>query len=473
MSNPASKQMADGAIIARALAAPAMSERRWEAAENNRLNRAHWRGAMDQPVNVDISTDLATLRTRSTYEARRNPTVAGVIDTYSKDVSGREGPMLLVVCDDPDYASAAQDLWWEWFQNPDVAGRIGGVDYIRLWVLNCFQCGEFLAQKVTERDRPGPGVDAAQVHPPAAARDADGAGVRARRPAGDPADRGRPPARILHHRPDQNGGLPPQHRQIQDDRRAGHDPRVPRHRGRPGPRDPVARHPLESTGELRDFDAEVLDAARSAANQAVFWYTEHVDAKYMPVNEIADVERRQQQTGPPGWKPAMLTPTQPGPNYTEFRDEKLRDIGRPIGMPLMMIKLGSEEHNFSSARFDGEIYKRGIACTREWLERRVLNRLVTEVLREGELFATANPNWKYAALRRRPKDVEFLWIWPPLAHVDPEKQAAEEQTRMASGTLSFDEACAAAGKNPDTQIKKLGEIVKKFAEPPASRRRRG
>jgi capsid protein len=79
------------------------------------------------------------------------------------------------------------------------------------------------------------------------------------------------------------------------------------------------------------------------------------------------------------------------------------------------------------------------------------------------LFATANPNWKYAALRRRPADVEFVWIWPPLAHVDPEKQAAEEQTRMASGTLSFDEACAAAGKNPDTQIKKLGEITKKWA----------
>jgi capsid protein len=368
--------MADGAIIARAARNRAMTDRRWEAAENNRLNQAHWRGAMDQPVNIDISTDLATLRTRSTYEARRNPTVAGVIDTYSKDVSGREGPMLLVVCDDPDYASAAQDLWWEWFQNPDVAGRIGGVDYIRLWVLNCFQCGEFLAQKVTERIDPGPvSMRLKSIHPRrletpmelASAPDVQ-MGIRQTedgRPLEyfitDPIKMGVFLLNTGKYKTIAARDMIHEFLVIEDDQARGI---------------PWLATPLESTGELRDFDAEVLDAARSAANQAVFWYTEHVDAKYMPVNEIADVERRQQQTGPPGWKPAMLTPTQPGPNYTEFRDEKLRDIGRPIGMPLMMIKLGSEEHNFSSARFDGEIYKRGVACTREWLERRVLNRLV-------------------------------------------------------------------------------------------------
>ena len=35
--------------------------RRWESAETNRLNRAHWAKALGNPINVDLDSRLETL----------------------------------------------------------------------------------------------------------------------------------------------------------------------------------------------------------------------------------------------------------------------------------------------------------------------------------------------------------------------------------------------------------------------------
>lgn len=43
---------------------------------------------------------------------------------------------------------------------------------------------------------------------------------------------------------------------------------------------------------------------------------------------------------PSGWEPFAFNPTQPATNYVEFRTGNSRKLGRPINMPLMMVRPG-------------------------------------------------------------------------------------------------------------------------------------
>jgi hypothetical protein len=148
---------------------------------------------------------------------------------------------------------------------------------------------------------------------------------------------------------------------------------------------------LQPMSDLREFDAQVLDAARQATRWAVALYTDHPDAEYLELNETAEVEPGQFQTLPPGYKPMGLNPPQPATNYVDYRAERQRDAGRGRGMPLMTVRLDSSKHNYSSARFDAQVYRRGIARLRAWLRRRLLVRLVNLIAREATLYAFANP----------------------------------------------------------------------------------
>jgi capsid protein len=194
---------------------------------------------------------------------------------------------------------------------------------------------------------------------------------------------------------------------------------------------------LQSIADLRDFDDQVMDAARAAADSGLVYYTEHNDAEYIEVNESVEFERRMQTTAPPGWKPFQVKPEQPSATYIAYRDERLREPGRPVGMPLMTIKLDSSKHNFSSARFDSQLYQRGVVRLQRWLERVCLNRFLREVMKEAAL--------QVPALKTRPKRVEFVWTWPVPPVANPNQEALAQTTRMQNGTLTYAAACAENG----------------------------
>lgn len=441
------------------------SLRRYEAAETNRLNKAHWAKAMEQPINADLVADLPTLRARTAFELSRNPILEGVANTLAQDVAGEDGPMLVVDCDDEPYAEALGLLWWEWFNKPEISNTLNGVDVLRLWVRRLLDSGEYTGQRVTKRTDPGAvGFRLKLFHPrrlytpPEQAGDADIVmGVR-RSPDGEPlvyyvAEPIRfgayemainkfkaVPAREMIH----------EFVTIEEEQARGL---------------PWLTTQLQTTADLRDFDHQVLDACRAAADSAVVWYTEHPDSEYLQTDATVEMERRTQSTGPPGWKPMQVKPEQPHVNHVQYRADRLREYGRPMGMPLMMIRLGSEEHSFSSARFDNEVYKRGVRSLRRFLERRSLNSFVDEVRKEGELYAAANPDSIYAPLARRLKQkfpVDFSFVWQPLIAVDAEKDAQDQSSRLQDATLDFEEACAQNGREPRKVIAAIARTIKRF-----------
>jgi lambda family phage portal protein len=377
-----------------------------------------------------------------------NPILEGIVNTYATDVVGQQGPRLQVHSSNPQYNERLEKLWRTWFANPDINGVLSGPDVLRLWVRALFPKGEYLTQIVTDPQAKGPVqmrlhcLDADLLEtPPSLAGDAHVAlGVRRTKT-------GRPTQYYLRDEEPMGAYriLTAKHTPLPADVVLhGFVPLEPgQARGVPW-----LAVMLQVIADLRDYDTEVLAAARVAANQALWFYTDHPDAPYMHVNESTDIERGTASTAPPGWKPFALSPTQPATNYVSYRTERLRELGRPINMPLMMVRLGSEDHNYSSARFDGQIYQRGIGCAQTMFER-PLNRCVDEVAREAELARALPP---------RPADVSYVWLHNKPPHVDPSKEANAERTYLENGTLTLEEALAAQGKDLDEHLEALRRI---------------
>jgi len=200
--------------------------------------------------------------------------------------------------------------------------------------------------------------------------------------------------------------------------------------------------------DIRAFDAETLEAARQAAKfSAVLTNPNSADDALQDPGDAIDVERGQLDFIPPGWALNQLTPTQPSARYVEFRDERLREVGLVVNMPLMTLKRDGSGHSYSSARVDVQGYARSNAAERTWLGG-VLDRLANIVASEVGL-QTGFP--------ARPDDVTYRWSFAPQPHVDPLKEAKAATERLLNGTTTLQDECMALNKDHEDVIKQQGE----------------
>lgn len=428
--------------------------RRWDAAKTDRLNRAHWANAKGDHINADLDVDLETLRTRSAFEASNNPLVEGVVNTHCNDVVGAEGPTLQVQSDSDGFNEAAESVWRDWWQNPDVNGQLSGPEMLKLWVRGLWVNGEYLAQIVTANRAGGPVamrllcLDPRRLVTPPGQDVQNGVTLGVRR-----TKTGRPLGYFISEPLDNLSALSliPDSEEIPAaDIIHGFKVLEPgQARGVPWLA-PV----LQVVADLRDYDAQVLDAARQAADFAVLLYATSEDAGFVSLNESTEIERRTIRNMPPGWQPMQLKPEQPSTNYVDYRAERLRELGRPVGMPLMTVTLDSSGHNYSSARFDGQVYQRGNAGIQKWMEHHTLNRMADSVLREARLAG---------ALPAGPAQVRYQWVWPVPPHVDPTKEANAETIRLQNKTLTLSKALAAHGMDLESTIQQLQREKKLLA----------
>jgi capsid protein len=212
---------------------------------------------------------------------------------------------------------------------------------------------------------------------------------------------------------------------------------------------------LPAIADMRDYDEQVLDAARAAADYAVFMQTTSPDIEAVAMNESTDIERRTLSTLPPGYVLSEAKANQPSTKYIEFRRERQADIGKPVGMPEMMVRLDSSGHNYSSARFDGQLYRAGIDKQRARIEEKALNIFVDLVATEARVADLLPPV---------PVDMELLWTWPAAPHVDPKKEADAERIQLESGTLTYTKALSSKGMDLDTTIETRKIETEKLAK---------
>lgn len=429
-------------------AVDAHAKRGFNATNDDRLSKNHWGDAKNTSINADLRTDLVEMRNRCRWERQNNGNLEGMAASWALDVVGPEGPKLLVETKDKVYAQQLEGLM-RWFgENCDATGEMCMPDQLAMDCRMDWDCGEALTQIVTDHTYDGPIQTRLLSIAPRRCETPHG------RPVTDLAqitmgvrrsDIGRPLSYFLRRDLDVDFGfLVGNHFDEIDARFIIHDFQ----RIEPGQARgiPLMAPCLQVVAALRDWDRDVQQAMRMAAMLGVWLYSEAPGAEPIDLNGSWDLEGGTAAVAPPGYKPMQVTPQQPSQQYDTFRNAKLGEIGRPVGMPLMMVKLDSSDHSYSSARFDGQGYDRTVKARRTRLERVKLNRVLRQVILEAQ---------RARVLRATPADVRYQWIWTPRPHVDPVKEMTAYESKIKLGIASKTGVAAENGNDLEIVEKQL------------------
>lgn len=430
--------------------------RRWESAATNRLNSAHWQNVNEQSINKDLGDWQTTLRSRAYFEMAQNPMLTGVVETYAASIAGPRGPNLQVHSDNPKYNEWREEIWRDWFAMPDIAGRITGVEMLKLWARTFWPCGEYLAQEVNGKGDKGSQIVEMRVkniHP-----------RRLRTPLGPETmiaplgieinkETGAPVAYHIAEETTISGSIVGS---VTTERIRA---KVIIHEFKQTEADQLRGVPwiacnLQTAADLRDYDNQVLDAARAAADNGYLLETQP-GVEFEPIaieaGATREIERRSGTVVPPGYHAIQMVPQQPSSNYVAHRDELLRHYGRPALMPLMMVKLDSMKHSYAGARMDRQMFDDGIAGDQHSLFETTLNRLETIVEREAWLAVGRN-----LFKEGRPEKITRTWGWYRPAHVDPSKESKSDETETGIATSSIGDSLSRKGnRDIETHIKIL------------------
>ena len=411
--------------------------RAWDGAEHTEENSSQWLFADGRTINQVLMDHHETIVNRSIHEARRNPTVEGVIKSHAGDVVGDEGPGLQMLSDDDAWNDQAESIWKEFSDSIDSSGKLSIGEWLRQGIYQSWVTGDMICQL----------VEPTGLHTPIKFRVHPISGQRLKSPytrvesdimLGIQRDRFNRP--LFYY--------------FEDEIRSEygyqkHDIKPIRARDilhffeelEPGQVRgwPRLASCLQAISDLREYDNAVLDAAKVQAMMHVIMSTtsDMVEPEESPA--AVKLKRMGVTRAPVGWNMNALQTSQPNSNNTEFRNERIRELGRASAMPLMQIRLDSSGHNYSSARFDGQNYQKACRIIQGSIGRHRVRPIVNLVMVEAMMTGILRP-------KIITKDmVNFRWPQPP--HVDPVKEAMAERIRLENRTLS--PQMAAASHNLD------------------------
>ena len=443
-----------------------MNLRRWQSAETNRLNAYQWENVTAAPINDDLAHDRPTLVARSRHERANNPMVEGVIQTFSVDVMGRNGPHLIVESENEEYDAGVVHYWKEWTSNLCVDDMSLYELLFRL-VGQDFDTGEWLQQII-----PMPSLPASE---PVKYRLMDIDPMRLMQPGIDTMEKG-----IVEGVRRDSFGRPIEY-YIRDPKKqfsASWADFVTSVNPKPIAVDDIihvfqSREPgqvrgfprlasvLQEMADLRDYDAQVLDCARTQANNGMLLYTTDaalIGADPKPFTGKITLERQVAKAAPAGYQVAGQASTQPGAHYIDFRHEKLRSLGRMVNMPLLMILLSAEDSNFSQSRIDiNVIYQRGLRLYQKFIELKWLSRLFKIFSRAMMLATSADstPSRARMLLPPRPKRLNLSWGWEPMGQANPIDHVKAQVERIKLGLTTPAIELAEEGRNEDDILDSL------------------
>ncbi len=408
--------------------------RSWESADTSRLNAAHWSNVSgNDDINQDLQMDLQTIQRRARHESINNGMVEGALETHATDVVGCDVPGLQMLTDDNAFNDEVEQLFEEWSETCEHQHGLSLADLLHGWVGQWWFHGEFLVQELIgkrARDYRLHDIGAELIDLTMQAENIV-LGVEL-----DSQKRV-----VAYHICDpQNPG--------KRERLAGNYAIHAFRRRFSGQMRgiPLLGSSLQTTADLRDYDDQVMDAARAAADQSLWMISDHPDAEFAAVKPGTTIEtrRRQWRHAMPGWKPAQVEAKQPMVQYVDFRKERQREIGRPAQMPLLVVRQDASNHNYSSARFDANNYWRAIERFQKYLERRTMNKVLRRLIRLA--------SWE-GSIRPVPNRLLFSWTWPKPPSIDAVKDQVAERMGLENGTISYSDALAAKGKRFDRVVK--------------------
>ena len=173
--------------------------------------------------------------------------------------------------------------------------------------------------------------------------------------------------------------------------------------------------------------------------------------------ETSTAERRTTQNAPPGWKPFVYPATLPLSSTLTICGETAGDRSPDRNAAAdHAARCQSTQLSVADSTAGLGAVRPALQYTISGTERSygTLNRLVDIVLAEARF---SNP-----ILRNPPPNVSYQWTWPARPHVDPLKEAAAGEKRLATRQSSLTAELAERGVSIDTHIATLAREQRKF-----------
>jgi lambda family phage portal protein len=433
--------------------------RSYESAGTSRLNQKHWKNASGSDADGVIFPALEVLRNRSRHEIRNNAYAEGIVQTYACDCVGPYGPKLQVRSDNADWNKLVEDGFNAWSLQADVGGRMHFSDILHLLVRNLFEAGEGLVQHVMISDRSQDVRRRLLVIETDRLSSPVGADTQTLRNGVEVDPKTGRPLRywILKEHP---GTIYYTGNTTQYDKIPAQDVIHLYKMLRPGQTRgvPWLAPALDIFGQLRDLTHHTLLAAEYAAALAVLIFTDHQDSDFDDCNDeldIMDIEPGTMSMLPRGWKASQIKPEQPAAQYTDFKRELLKEVGRAVGAPYLIMGSDAAKHNYSSARMDQQMYWNGIRYTQSFLDRHFAMPNVVMWVQEAYLAGM---------IARPPKGWRPAFTWNQPMHVDPAKEENAATLRLANGTTTWADECKLKGKDWEEVFEQIAREQKRAKE---------
>ncbi|QDT33989.1 phage portal protein [Thalassoglobus polymorphus] len=428
---------------------------KYDSALTSDNNRRHWANADGLSANAANSPEVRRiLRNRARYEVANNSYARGIVLTLANDIVGT-GPRLQLLTEDAEANRQIERAFNQW------AKAVGLAEKLRTLRMAQTQDGETFAILIsnprveTDVQLDLRLVEAEQVTTPDLrwndARAIDGIVFDA---AGNPIE-----YHVLREHP--GGG----HSFVKDYDRIPADAvlhlfRVDRPGQSRGIPDITPALPLFAM--LRDYSLATLDAAKAAAYYAGIIYTDappHGETEAVEPLDPIELDRNTLLTMPGGWKMAQLHAEQPTGTYAEFKREVLNEIARCLNMPFNIAAGNSASYNYASGRLDHQTYFKSIRIDQSRIETIVLDRILAAwfdeaVLVDGLLPSGLGPiaEWPHQ------------WFWDGHEHVDPQKEANAQATRLASHTTTLADEYARKGQDWEAQLRQRAKELQLMSE---------
>lgn len=235
-------------------------------------------------------------------------------------------------------------------------------------------------------------------------------------------------------------------------------------RERPGQRRgiPEITPALDLFNQLRRFTLATLAAAETAADHAAVLYSElppDTDPVEAEPFEHLDIERRVMTTLPMGWKLGQLRAEHPSTTYEMFKREILKEIGRCLNMPYNVVSGDSSNYNYASGRLDHQVYHKSLRVDQSAMELLILDRIFQAWIDEAWLATDLIPGGPHPL-----EGWPHQWFWDGFEHVDPEKEARAQQTRLQTSTTTLADEYARKGQDWETMLRQRAKELQLMAK---------
>ena len=437
------------------------SQRDWKASTDSDSSLSHWGRANGQSINTVLSANLQKIIARSVFESRANPIVDGTINSHANDVIGSDGPKIQFKTDSDRWNRKAEELLKHVFKSIDGSGELSLADYLKQAVRSLWTTGAILNQYVidpecdtTVKQRLHP-IPVQSLYSYLRNQDDTLLGIT-RNKLGRATKYWIVESGIEVSA--MNFKITPKEVPARDIQHVFYKHETQQWRGYPW-----LASSLQALAELDEYDTAVLDAAKIAAMMSVLFYNtrDDLDSEENPTN--FEIARQSGIKVPTGWQPYALNSNQPMGTHNEFKADKIRDIGRPIGMPLMAIQRDASKHTYSAAHYDGQGYARANESIQVFLATGSVDPFVHLIIAEAML--------RGALPYRDPSKLEsaWSWIWPQPPSVDPVKKAMAQRLELENKTISPQRACLQNNVDFETlcqEWKRANEILEANGLPP-------